>query len=288
MSDRIIWNMNDIEKQLPICVFAQPNNNNYILIPDCTFHNNSEDVRYGINGITWEEQKALFKKKTTDKKDIIFFKGMNTTIYNHNLREYIKNSLDSETDIIFKNAMYYKWLTKYNYESVDTFTKYKFLLNLPGRYPWSTRLKYLYLSKGFIINVRVKTLGDGDEDYYKSFIDLIVPDTLCFNINMTYYYYDYDKDIKYNKNNKKDTTNNQDTKEYTYEKLNNAECLKVYNKIKKIYYKYKNQNPNNNKNVIKSYNLIKNFTINDINEYYYNIITMNYKLGLRPHTPNYF
>ena len=241
--------------------------------------------------ILYADQKALFTKTTTgtlDKKDIIFFKGMNTTLYNHNLREYIKNSLDSETDIIFKNAMYYKWLTKYNYESVDTFTKYKFLLNLPGRYPWSTRLKYLYLSKGFIINVRVKTLGDGDEDYYKSFIDLIVPDTLCFNINMTYYYYDYDKDIKYNKNNKKDTTNNQDTKEYTYEKLNNAECLKVYNKIKKIYYKYKNQNPNNNKNVIKSYNLIKNFTINDINEYYYNIITMNYKLGLRPHTPNYF
>ena len=283
MSDRIIWHITDIDKQLPICLFAQPNNNNYILIPDMTFHNNSEYARYGINGINWADQKALFTKTTTgthDKKDIIFFKGMNTTLYNHNLREYIKNNLDSETDILFKNAMYYKWLTKYNYESVETFSKYKFLLNLPGRYPWSTRLKYLYLSKSFIINVRVKTLGDGNEDFYKSFVDLIVPDTLCFNIDMTYYYYD-------EKTHNKDNKANREAQASRYTKLNNAECLKVYKQIKQIYYKYRKHNPNNNKNVIKAYNLINNFTINDINEYYYNIITMNYKLGLQPHTPEY-
>ena len=97
---------------------------------------------------------------------------------------------------------------------------------------------------------------------------------------MTYYYYD-------EKTHNKDNKANREAQASRYTKLNNAECLKVYKQIKQIYYKYRKHNPNNNKNVIKAYNLINNFTINDINEYYYNIITMNYKLGLQPHTPEY-
>ena len=317
LSDRIIWHIKDVDKTIPLCVYAQPNNFNYILIPDNTFHINSDDKRYGKHGLNWESQKQLFtntnaelelKELTLDndldndldidldndldndnadtdnintdsntniiKQNAIFFKGVDTTDKNHNLRYYIKHRLKTDTDNEFKNAMIYEWLTPSNYESVKSFTKYKFLLNLPGRYPWSTRLKYLYLSKSFIINVRVKTLGDGDEDYFKSFVDLIVPDTLCINIDMNYYY-----DATCNENNK---TKEEINKTIEYNEKNKIEIRQVYDKIKEIFHTYKNLSPYDNKNVIKAYNLIHNFKTNNMYEYYYNIMLMNYKIGLKP------
>ena len=288
LSDRIIWHIKDIDKQIPICVYAQPDNLNYILIPDNLFHINSEEIRYDKIGLDWEEQKQLFtntfeKSRTITrtkpiliKQNKLFFKGADTTNYNHNLRFYIKHRLKTENDIEFKDAMIYEWLTPENYESVQTFTKYKFLLNLPGRYPWSTRLKYLYLSKGFIINVRVKTLGDGNENFYKSFIDYIVPDILCINIDMKYYY-----DETYLKKNK---TTAEDNKTIEYNEKNKIEIKKVYEQIKTIFHKYKNKNPYTDTNVNKAYNLINNFTTEDMFIYYYNIIMMNHKIGLTPFT----
>ena len=305
LSDRIIWHIKDVDKTIPLCVYAQPNNFNYILIPDNTFHINSDDKRYGKHGLNWESQKKLFtntnaelelKELTLDnnldnnldidldidldsntniiKQNAIFFKGVDTTDKNHNLRYYIKHRLKTDTDNEFKNAMIYEWLTPSNYESVKCFTKYKFLLNLPGRYPWSTRLKYLYLSKSFIINVRVKTLGDGDEDFFKSFVDLIVPDKLCINIDMNYYY-----DATCNENNK---TKEEINKTIEYNEKNKIEIRQVYDKIKEIFHTYKNLSPYDDKNVIKAYNLINNFKTNDMYEYYYNIMLMNYKIGLKP------
>ncbi len=317
LSDRIIWHIKDVDKTIPLCVYAQPNNFNYILIPDNTFHINSDDKRYGKHGLNWESQKQLFTNTNAElelkelsldnnlnndldndldndnadtdnintdsntniiKQNAIFFKGVDTTDKNHNLRYYIKYRLKTDTDNEFKNAMIYEWLTPSNYESVKSFTKYKFLLNLPGRYPWSTRLKYLYLSKSFIINVRVKTLGDGDEDYFKSFVDLIVPDTLCINIDMNYYY-----DATCNENNK---TKEEINKTIEYNEKNKIEIRQVYDKIKEIFHTYKNLSPYDDKNVIKAYNLIHNFKTNNMYEYYYNIMLMNYKIGLKPFIQN--
>ena len=132
----------------------------------------------------------------------------------------------------FKNIMNYQFLTSSNYESVKVFKNYKFNLNLPGHYPWSTRLKYLYLAKTFIINVRVNTIinkSNEIEEHYKSFIDLVVPDSYCINIDMNYYY-STDTNI-------------------VYKKENEEECEKVYKKIKDMYYKFKNIDVVNNKKV---------------------------------------
>ena len=111
LSDRIIWHIKDIDKQIPICVYAQPDNLNYILIPDNLFHINSEEIRYDKIGLDWEEQKQLFtntfeKSRTITrtkpiliKQNKLFFKGADTTNYNHNLRFYIKHRLKTENDI---------------------------------------------------------------------------------------------------------------------------------------------------------------------------------------------
>ncbi len=94
---------------------------------------------------------------------------------------------------------------------------------------------------------------------------------------MIYYY-----DETYLKINKSIIENN---KTIEYNKKNKIEITKVYDQIKAIFYKYKNKNPYNDKNVNKAYNLINNFKKEDMFIYYYNIIMMNHKIGLKPFTP---
>jgi hypothetical protein len=264
ISDRFIWNVENVDKRIPICVYATPINLNYIIIPDNTFYILNEQKRYASTGLDWAQQKKLFTYSNT-KKNLIFFRGVDTTNLNHNLRQVIKSKLNYEKDKEFKKAMKYEFLTHKNYKSVKEFKEYKFLLNLPGRYPWSTRLKYLYLSKSFIINIRVKTLGDVNDDVYNSFVDLLVPDNLCINIDMNYYYNDND--------------NNDPNK---YVKQNIYETNKVYEKIKQIYHQYKNKNPIESTKVQEAYDLINKLDIKQIYQYYYKMICLNQKIGLVP------
>ena len=64
-------------------------------------------------------------------------------------------------------------------------------------------------------------------------------------------------------------------------KKNLEETNKVYEEIKKIYYKYKNNDPYNDSNVIQAYNIINQFKINDIHEYFFKILNNNYNIGLK-------
>ena len=266
ISDRYIYDIEHIDKLLPICLYSQPKNKNFIIIPDSTFFILNENIRYSSYGLNWIQQKQLFKSHTNKNNNTIFFRGLNTNSNIHNLRGYIMDTLNKEKDKEFKNTMKYEFLDKTNYESVKIFKNYKFNLNLPGHYPWSTRLKYLYLSKSFIINVRVKTIidkSDEIDEHYESFIDLIISDSYCINIDMNYYY------------------SSEFNIPHKYKTENDNECKKVYNQIKNIYYKYKNINVNKNKKVIKAYNIINSLKMEHIYIYYYYIILNNQKLGLK-------
>jgi hypothetical protein len=141
-SDRFIWEIEDIDKKMPICLYACPRDKNYIIIPDGTFLIQSTTYRYSGKGLNWEQQKRLFTHDIKTKKKM-FFRGADTTRNIHNIRGYIFDRIKTETDTLFKKNVIYEFLTTHNYESVASFKKYKFLLNLPGHYPWSSRLKYL-------------------------------------------------------------------------------------------------------------------------------------------------
>jgi hypothetical protein len=268
ISDRYIWEIPDIDRKIPICLYACPRNMNYIIIPDGTFIMQSTTHRYASKGLNWEQQKKLFTYDIKTKKKM-FFRGADTTYRIHNIRGYILERLKTETDMAFKNNVLYEFLTTQNYESVAAFKKYKFMLNLPGHYPWSTRLKYLYLGRQFIINIRVFTyLEDGIEEHFHSFVDYIVPqDTHCINIDMKYYHADY-------------KTETADLKKKRLI-LNNAECDRVYNMIKTIYYKFQNKEPSMNKKVQHAYKLINALSTVDIYTYYLQIAMHNQMLGIK-------
>jgi hypothetical protein len=76
-----------------------------------------------------------------------------------------------------------------SYVPVWEFAKYKYLLNLPGHYPWSNRMKYLFMSKSLVINVSVITKGsDYIDEPFETISDYIFkPSVDYLDINMTYF-----------------------------------------------------------------------------------------------------
>lgn len=83
-----------------------------------------------------------------------------------------------------------------DYNDLSDWCKYKALLNLPGHYPWSNRLKYLLLTDSDIIDVNIKTvdLSNGvAEDEFVSLVNYITP----INNQITVNYYINGDDMKY-------------------------------------------------------------------------------------------
>ena len=138
-----------LEKRLkfpiPIFCFARPRNKvDKIVIPDYTFFKEKIEEKE----IDWDEQKKLILSKCTKlknkQKDLLYFRGADTTVVT-NLRSNIGKFLNNSKIIIFENDK--KRVPTYN------FCKYKYLLDLPGKQPWSVRLKYLLLMPSTCIKV---------------------------------------------------------------------------------------------------------------------------------------
>jgi hypothetical protein len=254
ISDRIPWI--DIDLKFPIFVFAKPKNRQYILFPDNTFECMTMDKKYNGKCFDWDETKYLIKKskvKSDDKINKMFFKGTPTTIRTSKLREtlesYSKNSkwLDVRLDA---------WQ---NYMSMDKFAKYKFLLNLPGHYPWSNRFKYLFLMRSVVINVDCRTIcyDDGKkESIWHTFINLLVkPNIDYINLVMRIYY-----------------TSDNDKKEIV-KQLNIKQSIKILKKLRKIF-----KDPNSSDTISHGYKLVDSLSDNHIYQYIYGLIVRNSKV----------
>src|SRR5581483_7391207 len=76
-----------------------------------------------------------------------------------------------------------------NYEPAFAWNKYKYVLNLPGHYGWSNRLKYLLLlNQSLVIDIRLEWRGykpspkdpsiqvlDYCDEPFETFLDLVIP-----------------------------------------------------------------------------------------------------------------
>jgi len=89
------------------------------------------------------------------KSNDIFFKGSATGSYKHQFRQHMQQMVQNRSPFqIYLDA----WT---NYEPMYKWCHHKYLLDLPGHYPWSTRIKYLLLMKSLVLNVNVRTFGVG-------------------------------------------------------------------------------------------------------------------------------
>jgi len=154
----------------PMFSFSTPANKHYPLIPDNTFMEFSFEKRFG-QGDNWDKSKKVFAEnimeKPTDKR--LYFRGKDTTKYRTNLRRILYDIQDSKLmkiDLLEENNM--KYIPMYE------FSKYKYLLDLPGQYEWSNRFPRLFLCNRLVVKINNTIIQYPEEKEFIAFADLIM------------------------------------------------------------------------------------------------------------------
>ena len=217
---------------LPIFIIAKPENKlGCVLFPDQTYidiepENMTDKLKkQNINKEPIDINTINIRNNENIKTNELFFVGQNINLQdtNFNIRKYFSN---------FKKP--FKVLIDHEFIPLKDFSKYKYLLNLPGAYPWSFRFKFLFLMNSLIININ---LYDNRYKTDKKWINVLDP---LFEKNKDYIEIDYyfDKNIN---------------------QINNINILK--NQILNIYKKYENNEKEYNKIVKSGYNKSKYITL---------------------------
>ena len=261
ISDRFPWYAQDLDK-FPIWVYARPKNIKLPIFPDNTFECFQLHQKYKGKCYDWESIKKIIKKecKNRNKQSIIYFKGTPTTKNIYKLREDLEKHQKSFNIPI--KILLDAWTT---YEPLYKFCEYLYLLNLPGKYPWSNRLKYLFLMDSIVININVNTINIKPEYKDLSYITLI--DYIVNNkdyIEIIYNYYRLAGKYIDNKN----LTNKID-------KLRKNEFNKFVKTLKRKYLNLVN-NPEKYKKIAKKAKIKVNKLTNErIYQYIYKGILLN-------------
>lgn len=174
----------------PIHGFAAPENIIMPLIPDETYICFQVDEKYNGKCYTWDETKKMILtncKNIKKTQNIIYFKGSDTTKHNHNLRKDLE--IYANTNDIPLKILLDGWK---DFKPIYEFCNYLHLLNLPGNYPWSNRLKYILIMDSNVISVNVVLKNIYPEYYedkkYITFLDYILPSTEYIELIYTYYH----------------------------------------------------------------------------------------------------
>ena len=186
ISDRFPWYVQKLDT-FPIWVYARPKNIKMPIFPDNTFECLQLQEKYKGKCYDWDSIKQIVNSecKNNKKSSIIYFKGTPTTRRVSRIREDLKE-YHKKFNIPIK-ILLDAWEV---YEPVYKFCEYLYLLNLPGHYPWSNRLKYLFLMDSIVINVNVNTVNIDPEytdPHYITLIDYIVDNKDYIEILYNYY-----------------------------------------------------------------------------------------------------
>jgi hypothetical protein len=246
----------------PIFVFARPRGLNFPIFPDNTFNKLSLHAKYRGKAYNWDKikKKIISNDDSLYKRDIMYFHGSNTTNKNHNMRKILEDF--SKANKVPMEIHLDAWK---NYEPIWNFTKYKYLLNLPGRYPWSNRLKYLLLMNSIVINISVKMVNiDGTmNEPWISFIDYLVEPNQDY-IDIPYIYYRADNDAS-----------NEDKKRA--ELLKQEEDKKLCEQLVKTYHDIKANPKKYDKMVEHANTTTKELSLSRVYKYIYEAIKLNSK-----------
>jgi hypothetical protein len=253
IDDRPPWEF-DLIKDLPIWFPARSRSHKFLLIPENSFECINLDKKYTGKCYNWDttKEKILHNVNKIDKDNTMYFKGCDTTNFNHNVRKNLE-----DYSKISQFPMKIKLDAWVNFEPLWNFANYKMLLDLPGRYPWSNRTKYLFLMDSVVIRIDVESIGDDYKDKpWISFIDYIVNTDDYVGITIKYYR---------NKN-------------VTDKEKNEKEFKKLIKKLE-IVYTHINNNPNKYKKMVKNAKTkVSKLTNDRIYQYIYTGIVLNSKI----------
>lgn len=183
VSDSYPYDLPDLDKKFPIMTYCNPRDMGYIIFPDATLTCLQMLKKYHGECNDFNTVKDLIiKNQVSEKIPIIYFKGTSTTVRQGRLREDFERLAKGSEDASISLDAWQK------FEPLYGWSKYKWLLNLPGRFPWSNRLIWLFLTKSGVINVDLSiTAATYKEEPYDIFINLIVePNVDYVNIESKY------------------------------------------------------------------------------------------------------
>jgi len=229
---------NDLD-DFPLWVYSKPIDKNYILSPNDSFECFQIDKKYRGKCYSWDEVKSKINQNCKipykKKKDIIYFKGARTTVRNSKIRENLEE-IQEDVKIPLKIDLNV-WK---NYEPIYNLCKYKILLDLPGRTPWSARTQFSHLMKSILIHIDSETITEEYHDKrFINFCDYIVPRSDFIPITYKYYHKDNEKnEIEFEKfifklentyeKIKQNEEKYQKMSERAYEKMNKLTNERIY------------------------------------------------------------
>lgn len=190
MADKPPWNVTGYPVFIPSAVPAEIN---LPLFPDVSYFHMQFEKKYTGDGVDYNALKNLFNNDENEPLEpILYFKGADTTHYNSDIRRAVvadmksylpKKSLDLEITDGFK---------KFDPLFTDGLHK-EYLLDLPGRFPWSVRFKMLFLFSNYptVIKINERWIANDDswkdsEEPWKQWVDTFLPQTSYLSVMHTH------------------------------------------------------------------------------------------------------
>jgi hypothetical protein len=164
----------DFEPSIPIFTYCKPHNVKGFLFPD-----------FNIGML--EEKKTMFANRypNSNKKNIMYFKGTASSCNKTKIREKLEPLSNSVMKVELKNDIHSPYYT---------ISDYKYVLDLPGNYPWSVRLIELYMSCSlpFRVNFYCTREINNKVNWYGQWVQFY---ELMFPENTSYVNFKYENDF---------------------------------------------------------------------------------------------
>lgn len=166
---------------------------NFPLYPDVSYFYMQFDKKYTGEGLTFDAYKRIFDASPNSTlEDIVYFKGADTTRYNSKLRSYIVNELPKMIGKEHTDLAIVDGFTQFDPLYTDGQGK-RYLLDLPGLFPWSVRLKFLFLFNGgpTVIKVNERWVAN-DRSWadpvkpWQQWIDTFLPEEAYISVTHTH------------------------------------------------------------------------------------------------------
>lgn len=168
-------------QDLPMFTIVKPEKRNGILIPDNTFIRHPPEVKEHTD---WDTTKKMAQEfcKNVKRENIMFFKGIDSSVHRHNIRGIVKSYVSKDKELPLKVEL----VQSSSFEPVWEFCKYKYLLNLPGNQPWSFRKKFILMLPSLVIDVAISPYYGKDHpgEWVNFFDNIFVPSVDYAKITM--------------------------------------------------------------------------------------------------------
>ena len=187
IADKPSWDIDNLPIFIPSAI---PPTMNLPLFPDISYFYYQPSAKYAGKGLIWDETKKLFEGPNFSSdgdaersQDVLYFRGCDTTKFNSNIRGEISKCLGKYIDKKHLDITVFNVNDTSKFRSLHEEGKGKMnFLELPGKFPWSNRIKMLFLFEGSpnIIKVNERWVAsDGTwedpEDPWIQWIDGFLP-----------------------------------------------------------------------------------------------------------------